>query len=652
MAKRHDEWAHTHVVGNDRAAAAPYLPDARKLLGMVTEDAAHNKLQTHQMTRRYEDGAVVVAEIRGGIPRMTIAPPAVSGKPKPARVRGGFVMWPRSDSYINGFNILQPTAWMASLDTDQWAINYFDRTDPPWSALARPRGIYGEFPDGTPMFPDGLYLAGNVDWIGSSNERLSWYGPRTRYAPTFYDQTGKAVYHLGRKLLDVGQYASANARPELDGWVLGAAMRDGFLYVFTASDVAYRDAGPSTHALARYRLHKEPVTQGVGKLRVAADDGESGAPVVLWTAPRDRSMAPYFFNASVTEASRVGYTVANDDDSDDFNELLTVTIDLADDTVTTETTATNFVIAITYTPTPVTEDGVNYLTESALAAPVSALVARDYRGDRAVDVVAHLRTYVSTPRQEVEAATTIIYFERNVQIAWKIGALDLVLVDQHERVAHSNEGGFIAKPNELLGTIAHRYILAMDARFDSAVVIQATATYFGNLWALGLLADGGMEASTAVFAGGNAPVSLSPLVLPVEPFADGNDFNARVGAKLQYASGPVGFNAAILPLFGQASVTIGYDNASPSFDRFIDISDAAWEPALIRDASVYKHAASLACIDEPQSYLFAGLDALHPGMSLSHSPSFDAVERTAITGARPRLHPVWVLGTVHQEQAA
>lgn len=78
-AARDSDWAHVHVAGGDRAAAEPYLPYARKLLGFVKQDAQANRLRTHQATKQLPDGALVVAEIVGDIPRITITPPPGGG---------------------------------------------------------------------------------------------------------------------------------------------------------------------------------------------------------------------------------------------------------------------------------------------------------------------------------------------------------------------------------------------------------------------------------------------------------------------------------------------------------------------------------------------------------------------------------------------
>lgn len=86
-AARFTDWTHTRVVGTP-AAAAPYIGEARKLLGFVWEEARRNRLGVHQVTRKLPDGAVIIAEKHGTIPRMTIIPPqSVSGGVKHIRLR-------------------------------------------------------------------------------------------------------------------------------------------------------------------------------------------------------------------------------------------------------------------------------------------------------------------------------------------------------------------------------------------------------------------------------------------------------------------------------------------------------------------------------------------------------------------------------------
>ena len=70
---RYTDWSHTRVLG-DREAAAQYVPEARKLLGFVMDEAKRNNLGVHQITRELEDGTVIIAEKHGDIPRMTIIP--------------------------------------------------------------------------------------------------------------------------------------------------------------------------------------------------------------------------------------------------------------------------------------------------------------------------------------------------------------------------------------------------------------------------------------------------------------------------------------------------------------------------------------------------------------------------------------------------
>lgn len=224
MAVRHHNWTHVHVVG-DHDQASAYLPEARKLLGQVIEDAQHNGLQTHQMTRRYQDGAVIVAEVRGGIPRVTIAPPTREGEDPQPEPPDDFVVWARTLAMPDGIDPEHPQQILKEPDGrrgSQWRSFVFNDDVP---AGRRTGGTYGG------MFPRGLDHAGNVDWVGEDGERISWYGPSARMFADAYvnpkTQYGKKVFMLGEVLFDADQYAadSPGQTHGEDRYILGAALK-------------------------------------------------------------------------------------------------------------------------------------------------------------------------------------------------------------------------------------------------------------------------------------------------------------------------------------------------------------------------------------------------------------------------------------------
>lgn len=72
--RRFDQWHLSRVVG-DPAAAQPYWAIGRKLLGYAMDEAQRANLGVHVLRRVLPDGAVIIAEKIGSLPRVTIIPP-------------------------------------------------------------------------------------------------------------------------------------------------------------------------------------------------------------------------------------------------------------------------------------------------------------------------------------------------------------------------------------------------------------------------------------------------------------------------------------------------------------------------------------------------------------------------------------------------
>ena len=305
---RYEDWSHTHVKG-DLDAAAPYVNEARKLLGYVEEDAARMDLGVHSMRRELQDGTVVIAEKHGAIPRMTIIPAPAKQPPPPQVVKDDFVVWARTTALPDGIDedrpqqILRP-AWKT----------FFDNSDVDgYGAFPGDKGTYGG------MFPQGLLHAGNVDWVSPiTGERISWYGPSSRY---WYDdwrlpraQYGKHVFHLGQVLLDVDAYADALEEPFLERYVLGAAMTASHLYLVMADlpEAIDTSTPPPTPAdnpdgwstssypqgtiplvLRRFQLAVVPAPPNPMEYTVVGHED-------LWDATIARAVAPWVFDADVT----------------------------------------------------------------------------------------------------------------------------------------------------------------------------------------------------------------------------------------------------------------------------------------------------------------------------------------------------------------
>lgn len=318
---RDHDWAHVHVEG-DPDAAAPYLPFARKLLGFVKQEAGRNGLLTYSMTRKLEDGAVVAAEIRGGIPRMTIQPVRGAGKRTPLPIQENFVCLPRNTDNPNGLDAEHPELMLRWSDKMGWRTLFFDAQVPAYASLQEPKGTY-KAQGGRLGFPEGVRHAGNVDWRARDGVRVSWYGPSARY---WYDgwrqpsaQYGRFVFMLGQVLLDVDDYCTASGVDLPNRLVVGAAIDTlrRKLYVMQATmadqpnEVPAASAtfavtppsptGPIPLTLYRYDLALRDIPDAMA-YRVIP-----GSHLELWTGSLNEACNPWFFDQSITRA--VSYSV-------------------------------------------------------------------------------------------------------------------------------------------------------------------------------------------------------------------------------------------------------------------------------------------------------------------------------------------------------
>lgn len=306
-AGRYTDWTHVHVVG-DRAAAAPYVPYARKLLGWVMQDAAYNQLVTHKSQQVLEDGTVVIAEKHGSIPRITIIPTGGGGRSQRA-ISGDFVVWARDDAHPAGLDEDHPQQILRMRD-DSWKTFFYSE------GIAGYEGFSGEKGTYIGTFPDGIQHAGNVDWRGAGDQRLSWYGPSTRYWVDPYvqvrQQYGKQVFMLGQQLLDVQTYDTDNGDGTAAQYVMGAAIEAMHLYVMQAdlpegttttepqeAHVTlvdpYYPVTDIPHRLCRYSI--APDINNPGFMRVI-----NGSRVVLWSQSLRTGGMPWFFDREAGRA--------------------------------------------------------------------------------------------------------------------------------------------------------------------------------------------------------------------------------------------------------------------------------------------------------------------------------------------------------------
>lgn len=165
----------------------------KKLLGEI-KNAQLLSGTTHNVRRAsLPDGSTVTATISHGVPRLEFAPvnPVIQER-QPVEI-GGFVTWPTDE--------LGNTAIPESVRIIMAGPQY--------------RGVRED--KYSPLFPDGLNRAGNVDWHGRGGWVLSWYGPRTRYVD-FSCQLKPWVFFKGKPIFD------ATVAVDTDAVVRGACI--------------------------------------------------------------------------------------------------------------------------------------------------------------------------------------------------------------------------------------------------------------------------------------------------------------------------------------------------------------------------------------------------------------------------------------------
>lgn len=314
MTTRYFDWHHVRVPGGDRAAAAPYIGAARLLLGEVFEEAEVNGLGVHALTRKLDDGTVIIAEKHGDIPRVTIVPVPLEGEEE-ERPKGDFVVWARNEVLVDGIHEDSPQQILQYTD-GRWKTYFYSGEAEGYDAFSGARGTYIN------MFPDGIPRAGNLDWRGRAGQRIQWHGPSTRY---WYDpfvqmvaQYGTKVYMLGQVVLDTPQYI-VDSTPDAgfnEQYILGAGIRGLWLYVVQvqAQNLSVPvpnppDYGPGPYFYFAPAYTPFDVDTVVCRYRlIPRADGNPGYQVssrsreVLWSGAVTRGVAPWFFNNDCSEA--------------------------------------------------------------------------------------------------------------------------------------------------------------------------------------------------------------------------------------------------------------------------------------------------------------------------------------------------------------
>lgn len=294
------------MVGTDRELAAPFVPSARKLLGMVVEEAGFNKLKHHTRRQVLPDGTVLSATVAGEIYSVEIDVRKSVRRPRrPRQDRDDFVLWARNASDSRGINTDFPQQIVApAVDPADWkTFTYY-----PAPPVGRSDGAYKV------NFVDGVKQAGNIDWT-DGKVRINYYGPSRRY---WYDgwrkpdkQYSTFVFLNGVVLLNTLDHGAAAQK-----YVLGAALVRDKLYVMQAAIADFRTdydtmyPAPRTHSwvsppypdgdvelrLCRYTVKENTETTKNGQYYKVAP----GSLETLWTDTRRGYVNPWFFNPDAT----------------------------------------------------------------------------------------------------------------------------------------------------------------------------------------------------------------------------------------------------------------------------------------------------------------------------------------------------------------
>lgn len=323
-AGRDTDWTHVRVIGS-RAAAAPYLPFGRKLLGFVRQDAAHNGLQTHKVRKWLPDGALIVAEVHGLQPIITIVPP-VRGGGDTLMEEDRIVVLARWAGGLAGIDADHPEQWLdvpgETRDIeDGWATRFHDASIPAYETFAGEKGVYATLRN-RKAFPNGTRHAGNCDHRNTKGERVSWYGPACRVLTEAYVvphlQYGAKVFALGKPIIDFEE--------EGDGLptVYGAGLHGGWLYVahgdmppigdYDIYDEAGEGAGRYydteynvvTFTICRYRASLSNPGTGAARRVVSYASKE-----VLWTSAQPMGRHPWVFAPDCSSALHTGNRLAD-----------------------------------------------------------------------------------------------------------------------------------------------------------------------------------------------------------------------------------------------------------------------------------------------------------------------------------------------------
>lgn len=272
----------------DVQLAQKYRPHARAVMGILQSTLAAG-VTTGVIERIVAEGVKVRAELFDGMPIATIDVTALE-EARARKLLPGIVTIPHGLAYPDGVDPDDPEAILLPVrdsEVTAWATLWHDDELPVWPATPLPRGQF------SPVFPEGVHHGGEVDWRGPRGERLSWYGPQSRYWFDPAEQDINAfpipyLFHMGIIWLFTTFNAAEQEDPLIDGGIMGAAIyrrEDGTVFLHTIQKIG------TTVRLIRYLLTDDIAATGNTTAKITTHS-------ILWTQSMPDSRCPFFFNQS------------------------------------------------------------------------------------------------------------------------------------------------------------------------------------------------------------------------------------------------------------------------------------------------------------------------------------------------------------------
>lgn len=304
----------------DKVVAARYVREARRLIANMLALLPPTTPAGRRIFRYPEGVSIEIIIADQQVTTIIRTTPPVR---KLQRLFDDFVVTPRSSVWPDGTDADHPQMILRApqADGESWRTFFYDQTNPLYAGFAGPKGTYKNNPTGQPLFPDGIVHAGNVDWRGQNGERISWYGPDSRYLFDIYrqpsDQYGRFVFNLGQVLFDVDKYCIDNTVDWYARLVVGACLREHddetWLYMMMAEmpdlSIPTRTVGPQEvyfsesypmydvdYRLRRVRLQRAPLTTKA--MKWSAVDGSAEE---VWSYSVARGCNPWVFSTDGTK---------------------------------------------------------------------------------------------------------------------------------------------------------------------------------------------------------------------------------------------------------------------------------------------------------------------------------------------------------------